>query len=238
MVKLENRSQSIAKKNDIHSICFDKKGDLWAGTWYGIYKYENSKWLEKGTENIYVETLFIDNRDTKWAGLWGGGVYKCEDNQNWVNVKEASPTNSVNVISADRKGHIWVGDWGGGAVNLDGKGEINVNHKTGGAALYNGEKWITYKADNVKLGDNSVLSMTTDTKGRMWFGTYHGVSVLENNQWTLYNKQNSLLPDNDIYSLTSDSKGNVWIGTCDGLVKVAVQNGQSTKKKIVGWFPT
>lgn len=213
--------EGYSPKNDICSICFGKQGGLWVGTNYGIYKNEAGKWVAQNVENIYVQNLFIDDKDTKWAGLYGGGVYKCEAGNNWEIVKDASPTNSVNVITSDKKGNIWVGDWGGGAVNLDGKGEIDVNNKTGGATNYNGKRWVSYKADQVNLGDNSVTSIVCDAKDRMWFGTYHGLSMLNNGIWTLYNKQNSTLPDNDIYSLASDRKGNVWIGTCNGLVKIS-----------------
>ncbi|MDP4206195.1 MAG: two-component regulator propeller domain-containing protein [Bacteroidota bacterium] len=221
-------------KNDIRSICFDKQGNMWVGTWYGIYKYENGQWQIKGLENGYVETLFIDNKDIKWVGLWGGGLCKCDDDKNWNKVKEASPYNSINVVSADRKGHIWVGDYGGGAVNLEPKGEVNSDNKTGGDAAAKEDKWVVYKADKVNLGDNSILSITADAKGRTWFGTYHGVSVLENSQWTLFNKQNSQLPDNDIYSLCSDLKGNVWIGTCNGVAKVSGSKWTVYKKENSG----
>ncbi|MDP4184183.1 MAG: two-component regulator propeller domain-containing protein [Bacteroidota bacterium] len=225
----DNQSQ----KNDIRSICFDKQGDMWVGTCYGIYKYENGQWLAKGPEKVYIETLFIDKYDTKWAGLWDGGVYKCEDNKSWEKVKGASPNDCANIITADRKGSIWVGDWGGGAVNLERKGDIMSNNIS--SEVQNKEdRWVVYKADKVKLGDNSILSITADAKGRTWFGTYHGVSVLDNGKWTLFNKQNSQLPDNDVYSLSSDAKGNVWIGTCDGVVKVSGSKWTIYKKENSG----
>jgi ligand-binding sensor domain-containing protein len=208
-------------KNDIWSICFGKQGDMWAGTSYGIYKNETGKWIAQNVENIYVQTLFIDKKNTKWAGLYGGGVYKCEAGKNWRTVKDASPTNTVNVITSDHEGNIWLGGWGGCDGNLDEKGQIDVRNKTGGAINYNGKEWVSFKADQVNLGDNSVTSIVCDAKNRIWFGTYHGLSMLKNGIWTLYNKQNSALPDNDVYSLASDRAGNVWIGTCNGLVKIA-----------------
>jgi len=224
---------SFSPNNDIHSICFDKEGTMWVGTWGGVFKNSGEKWLMQGPD-CYVETLFIAPDNTKWVGLWGGGVYKSETGEKWENVKDASPTNSVNVISADNKGNIWVGDWGGGAVNLDGKGEIDVNNKTGGAANFNGKQWMVYKAEDVKLGDNSVVAIACDKKDHMWFGTYHGLSELENGTWTLFNKQNSPLPDNDVYSLAADSKGNVWIGTCNGLAKLSGDKWNIFRKENCG----
>ena len=213
--------ESNSPKNDIWSICFDKQGGLWVGTNYGIYKNEGGKWVAQHVENIYVQTLFIDDKDTKWAGHYGGGVYKCDDGKNWENLKDASPANSVNVITSDKKGNIWLGGWGGCDVKLDEKGELDVSNKTGGAMNYKGKQWVSYKADQVNLGDNNVTSIVCDPKDRIWFGTYHGLSMLSNGIWTLYNKQNSILPSNDIYSLASDRKGIIWVGTCNGLVKIS-----------------
>ena len=208
--------EGYSPKNDIYSICFDKQGNLWAGTNYGVYKKEAGKWTAQGVENIYVQSLYIDYNGTKWAGLYGGGVYKSLAGGKWENVKDASPTNSVNVISADNKGNTWVGDCAGGAINYDGK------------------HWISYKADKVKLGDNSVTSIACDTKDNMWFGTYHGVSKLGNGTWTLFNKENSKLPVNDVYSLAADSKGNIWIGTCNGLAKLSANTWTIYKKENSG----
>lgn len=229
-IRIENAD---SPKNDIRSICFDQEGKMWVGTWFGVFENVDGQWEAQGPES-YVETLFIGPDDTKWAGLWGGGVYKCVVGGQWENVKEASPTNSVNVISADNKGSIWVGDWGGGAVNLDGKGEIDVNNKTGGAANFNGSQWVVYKDEDVNLGDNSVVAIACDTQNRMWFGTYHGLSRLDKGVWTLFNKQNSQLPDNDVYSLASDSKDNIWVGTCNGLAKLSGESWIIFKKENCG----
>ncbi len=229
-IKIDNAD---SPRNDIRAICFDQNAKMWVGTWGGILENVDGKWLLRGPEG-YIETLFIAPDNTKWAGLWGGGVYKCTSEEEWINVKEASPTNSVNIISSDNKGSLWVGDWGGGAVNLEGNGEIDVNNKTGGAANFNGSRWTVYTDENVELGDNSVVSMACDSQNRMWFGTYHGLSRFDKGTWTPFNKQNSQLPDNDVYSLTADSKGNIWIGTCNGLAKLSGNNWTIFKKENCG----
>jgi ligand-binding sensor domain-containing protein len=224
----------FSPKNDITAIAFDKAGSWWVATSYGVYKKEGEAWRLQGKDSIYVQTLYIAPNDTKWVGLWGGGVFKCESGQTWEYVKEASPTNSVNVISGNRQGNIWIGDWGGGAVNLNGNGEINTDIKTGGAIQYNGQKWINYKAEQVKLGDNSVVAIACDLKNRMWLGTYHGLSLVDKEQWTLFNTENSRLPDNDVYSLAADANGNLWAGTCDGLAKINNSKWEVYRKQNCG----
>jgi len=204
-------AEEHSPKNDICSVCFDRDGCLWAGTDYGVYQNKDGKWIARGTENVYVQTLFIDAENRKWAGLWGGGIFLCGSDDDWKHAPDASPTGSVNVITADHDGNIWIGDWGGGAVML--------GDTAGG---YAGKKRIVYKAGEaqVNLGDNTVTSAVCDARGRMWLGTYHGISVFHDGLWTLYNSENSNLPDNDVYALAAGKDGCVWIGTCDGLVKV------------------
>jgi ligand-binding sensor domain-containing protein len=205
---------SSSPKNDITAVCFDKQGSMWVATSYGIYKYIDGKWLAQGPENIYVHSLFIDNNDTKWAGLYGGGVFRNTDGVHWKNIPEATKSQSVNIITADQNGSIWVGDWNEGIFNL-----IRTADEK--------DQWISYRADNEKTGDNkkignnSILSIAPDSKNRIWIGSYRGVSMFENNKWTFFNKQNSKLPDNDIYSLATDKKENIWVGTGNGLVKIS-----------------
>ncbi|NDV96361.1 hypothetical protein D0T84_15770 [Dysgonomonas sp. 521] len=190
----------ISPKNDILTICFDKQGDIWAATSFGVYKYDAGQWKSRGPENIYVQSLFIDNNDTKWAGVWGGGVYKHKAGKEWENAKEASLSISTNAIMAGNKGDLWIGTW------------------DKGLALFDGGKWINYKAKDIAIGDNSILSLAKDDKN-IWVGTYHGLSSYDGSSWTLYNRDNSPLPDNDIYALCA-GKNSLWIGSCNGLASL------------------
>lgn len=200
-------------KNDITAICFDHQGSLWVATSYGVYRKIDDKWIVQGPDNIYVKTLFIDNNDIKWAGLTGGGVFNTKDGTTWTNIPDATKSSSVNVINSDNNGSIWVGDWNEGLFNR----VIQENGK---------EQWMNYRAadekvgDKEKIGDNAILSILPDYKNRMWFGSYHGLSLFENNVWTFNNTQNSQLPDNNVYALATDIKENIWIGTGNGLVKI------------------
>jgi ligand-binding sensor domain-containing protein len=214
--KIENEQSS---KNDVRSICFDRGGKMCIGTWYGVYKQESDQWLIQGVENIYVNTVFIDCTNTLWVGTWGGGIYKAKEGEEWKQVKEACPSISANIITTDRKGDLWVGTFDGG-----------VTH-------FNGWKWISYKVGDGTLGDNSVQSIASDSKNRIWIGTNHGLSMFDGTTWTLYNEINSPLPDNDVYSLCADRKGNLWIGTCNGL---AIYNSKKRKiyKNETGKLPT
>ncbi|MBD1386572.1 hypothetical protein IDJ75_14895 [Mucilaginibacter rigui] len=195
--------EEFSPANDIVGIQFDSKGAMWVATSYGLYKKEQNEWVLSGAANIYMQSFFIDKHDKIWTALWGEGVHASVDGKKWESIKAAAPSGSANVITADNKGEIWVGDFSAGVLR-SGK-----------------DKWINYKAGNVGLGDNSILAILPDNKSRMWFGSYHGLSLFDGKLWRLYNKANSKLPDNNVYALLDDAKGDVWIGTCNGLARLS-----------------
>lgn len=70
------------------------------------------------------------------------------------------------------------------------------------------------------LSQNSVLCITQDARGFMWYGTRQGLNKYDSRKFTVYkNKQESgySISNNYILSLFSDSQKNLWIGTRDGL---------------------
>jgi ligand-binding sensor domain-containing protein len=195
-------SNSFSPKNDISAIRFDKNENMWVATWNGLYKLVDNKWQTVGPENIYIQSFYIDNQDVKWVGILGARLYMSEDGMLWNPVKEVSLASSINAITADKTGTIWVGDWLQGVFS------------------YKNKTWTNYKSDQLKLGDNSVTSISCDSKNNMWFGSYHGLTGYNPLSGSkIYNTENSKLPVNDVYSLYSDSKDNLWIGTINGLAE-------------------
>jgi signal transduction histidine kinase/ligand-binding sensor domain-containing protein len=70
------------------------------------------------------------------------------------------------------------------------------------------------------LASNTVLSITQDSKGRMWIGTAHGLSLFDGSSFTIYkhteSDTNSII-DNYISAITEAPDGNLWIGCGGGL---------------------
>jgi ligand-binding sensor domain-containing protein len=70
------------------------------------------------------------------------------------------------------------------------------------------------------LSQSTVLAMTQDSKGFMWFGTREGLNRYDARTIKVYRNhplEPTSLSDNFVYSLFYDSRDRLWIGTRAGL---------------------
>lgn len=66
------------------------------------------------------------------------------------------------------------------------------------------------------LSNNSILSIMQDSRGFMWFGTYHGLNKYDGYRITPYlanAKDSSAISDNSITCLYEDRQHTLWVGT-------------------------
>ena len=70
------------------------------------------------------------------------------------------------------------------------------------------------------LSNNSVLAISQDKEGFLWFGTRKGLNRYDGTKFKIYThnaKDSNSIADNNIVSLFCDSKNNLWIGSSSGL---------------------
>ena len=70
------------------------------------------------------------------------------------------------------------------------------------------------------LSQSSVIAITQDQKGFLWFGTRDGLNKYDGHEFTVYKhsqKDTLSISNNDILEIITDSKGNLWVGTFNGL---------------------
>ncbi|MBN8783242.1 MAG: response regulator [Terrimonas ferruginea] len=71
-----------------------------------------------------------------------------------------------------------------------------------------------------RLSQNSVLAITQDNRGFMWFGTRQGLNRFDSRKVVVYKNipgDAGSLSNNYILSLLTDKRGRLWIGTLNGL---------------------
>jgi len=121
------------------------------------------------------------------------------------------------------KNELLVGTEGGGLNIL----KLDGNHDAVSISVYK-------KTDSANsISNNYIRSITKDSNGTIWIGTYEGLNKLlrDSNSGEItfksYTKKDGL-PNNMIQSLIEDKHKKLWIGTNGGLCKFDVQNEQFT----------
>jgi diguanylate cyclase (GGDEF)-like protein len=109
------------------------------------------------------------------------------------------PQGSIQTIHQSRDGYLWVG-------TLE------------GAARFDGVRFTVFdKSNTPAFRHNDVQVICEDGRGRLWFGTWSGLTVLENGGF-----RHVALPegfaDSAVNALVEAADGGLWIGTSKGLL--------------------
>ncbi len=212
--------------NDILELLVASSGDIWAGTYNGLNRFDYDK---EGFYSFYNEkenpTTISNN--TIWS------IFEMENGEIWIGTSEglnifkgnsfqrlyhdsmdaySLSDNFILDIFQDKSGQIWVGTANG------------LNRL---ASRTNGD----FKFERVKIAAENDLEnqynycqvINEDGMGNLWVGTKSGLCALDKKtkSWMIYKStdaENSL-SNNDIRSLSFDKNDNLWVGTYNGLNK-------------------
>ena len=135
-----------------------------------------------------------------------------------ITIDNGLSQNLVYCIAQDQQGFMWFGT----------KDGLN---------RYDGYDFTAYHHnpfDTTSLSDNTITSLFTDSKDRLWIGTFHGGLNLFDRSANSFNHhlinkglENQTGGEN-ISAITEDAAGNLWVGTYgNGLFKIEF-DGNST----------
>ena len=163
--------------NDVRQIAEDKNGNIWFGTFNGLYCYnphndEFTPYLREEREGSLshssVYSIFIDNAGILWIGTYYGGVNFADISRNSFVFYPAADNDEglshpvVGNMKEDKKGNIWICTEGGGLNMLNPKSGRIENFKSSVfpyAMPHTNLKWIDYDKDN------DLLYIGTTSKG-------------------------------------------------------------------------
>lgn len=207
------RSQGIPD-NDIWSIAVDARNHKWFGTiGGGACRFDGKKWkyytVKNGLASNYVSGIVCaPNSNDVWFLSWDSGVTLLRNGRFTVYTeKDGLIDNDVRSMAITSEGTVLFGTYKGVSV-FDGVTWTHLSSDyTYGQFTGNG---------NSGLADNYVRAMTVDLQGRIWYGTYRGVSCQTDSVWTGYMRKDGLA-DNNVYSIQIDNYGMLWCGTYGGV---------------------
>ena len=166
-----NQEQGLIN-DEVQTIIEDKKGRIWMGTMGGLVKLEGEKYADfnavDGLTTLKVYSLAEDPTGNIWIGTFGGGIFKFDCGRDSIPISAVATrgilsSNTINSLYFICDTLLIAGnDKGFDLLVLDKKLAIkNVIH-------YNIN-------DGFSGGENNPNSISTDSKGLIWFGTKNGL---------------------------------------------------------------
>jgi ligand-binding sensor domain-containing protein len=202
---------------------FDFKGkrvDLFNAKSHQFKHYGN---LEKGNQFINASeyiNLFEDSKKNIWIGT-NNGIYEYAPAADKFISHFASADSSKQKSimpqqeDAARPGIIWMIIWD----TKSGKGEGLLRYNTADNMVKN---YRHIPNDSTSLGNDTVSVIQKDSQGRLWCGTFDGLSVFEpsTERFINYNIKDKKinLSDNIIWLIGEDKAGNFWCGNDHSLL--------------------
>ncbi|MEY2428084.1 MAG: hypothetical protein QOJ40_969 [Verrucomicrobiota bacterium] len=170
-----------------------------------------------------------------------GGMLRDFVVRTWTKA-ERLPDDSVTTLLQTHDGYLWIGA-GSGLVRFDGvkftavplsasdsKRPVSITALCEDAA---DQLWIGSQEQGLfcrlagvvrqyrkaeGLLDDTVTSLTTDSEGRVWIGTPHGLNRWDGKKFAAFTRRDGL-PDDSIFSVRAAHSGSVWITTRGGICR-------------------
>jgi ligand-binding sensor domain-containing protein len=213
---------------NVLAVAVGKKEMRWFGTDKGISAFKSKKWLTNSYSRSIPEGTFQDypitslatsiDGDSLYIGTLGAGVLRvfrndvdgvsgASDYAAWGPI--LMPSDTVYSVHVTADGTQWIGTRRG------------VAKHTGYKTL---EGWIIFTSEQ-GLADDFVQAISSDSKGKIYFGTKKGLSVLDGEKWSSYKSEDGLA-SNNILTIAVDKTDCVWLGTDNGVS--SFKNGKFT----------
>jgi diguanylate cyclase (GGDEF)-like protein len=243
------QTQQGLHHNMVQSIAQTPDGYLWFGTWEGVARFNGFEFTIFNPQNVPelkdrgVRALLVAQDGALWMGTTRGGVTRHKDGE-WTTFTrdDGLAGNEVLCLAEDTQGRIWVGTEADGVGIID-QGQFKVITPQQGlndkavlaiAERHPGEMWLTTRNGVVRIIDDEVtafgqddglpsgpvLSVFSDPRGSLLFGTQNGIYLWRDGAfqphlgWLSGGR-------GQVSKLLVDSDGALWAGTfSDGLFRV------------------
>jgi signal transduction histidine kinase/ligand-binding sensor domain-containing protein len=241
--------QSISNKLSspyILSMCFDRDGNLWAGTDGGGLDRIRRKIFNTPAQfpPNNIQSLYPDKGGGWWIASGAQGAFHWTTNgvQNF----QFGPLREAQEVLVDHRQQVWAGTWDEGlylfqtnqfvpapgagvlaprifSLLEDHSGQLWVGSQNG-VGRFDGRQWMLLTSKSGLSGD-TVRAIAEDTNG-VWIGTEgQGLDLYQNGKIMYYRAGKDGLPGDDISCLATGSDGALWVGTfAHGLARI--KNGK------------
>ncbi|MDZ7771800.1 MAG: two-component regulator propeller domain-containing protein [Balneolaceae bacterium] len=234
--------------NIVHATLLDREQNIWFGTFGGgitafLGDHIRNFTVENGLPNNVITSITQDNLGEHWVTTYGGGLAHYED-QRFVTYNEfhGLVDNKVYTAELSDQNDLLIGTrWGLSIYNgivfynydedrLPSRKIRTIHNPSRGEGFwlgtygdgllhYDDEQFQSYTTED-GLANNTVMDITEDNRGRLWFATYGGVSMLEEGGYTNYTLAEGL-PNNGVMDALRAENGDMWFSTHEGIARIS-----------------
>jgi len=224
---------------NVMCITQDSRGFIWAGTRYGLNRYDGYQFkvffndvnVPESISHDYIRDIFEDSKQNIWISTSGGGFNKFDRKKNnfthYLNQPDNPNSLSGNVvykIIEGRSGNLWIATSEG--LNLF---DEKTNHFV---------RFLNDRTNSTTISDSDVTTVFEDSYNNIWAGTKKGglnCFVKKDSTFIHYQADSTntgAISGNNISAIFEDSKHRLWIGTTgDGLNLFEPESGNFRKFK-------
>jgi diguanylate cyclase (GGDEF)-like protein len=193
--------------SEVYPLYRDRQENIWIGTTKGLSIYRNGKFeavtlKTKGAnlkddeiwrdDRMSVQSLFEDANGKMWIGL-NGGIFIAQNGE--AELVKTTKSSHVFAIQADHLGNVWA------ATNK-------------GLLQFKDYQLIASYSVKDGLPNEFMTFIFEDSKQRLWFGGYGGLSEFKDGKFINYTTKDGLA-GNYVRTVYEDREGVFWIGTYD-----------------------
>jgi diguanylate cyclase (GGDEF)-like protein len=195
------------ENSEVYPIYRDRQENIWIGTTKGLSIYRDGKFetleLKTPGENLpaeatwrknrmSVQSLFEDADGKMWVGL-NGGIFIVKDGA--AKQLEKAQGHHVFAIRSDRSGNVWA------ATNK-------------GLLVFRDSELVAVYSVKDGLPNEFMTFIFEDSKGKLWFGGFGGLSEFRDGKFINYTTKEGLA-GNYVRTIYEDETGTFWVGTYD-----------------------
>lgn len=195
--------------NAIHSLCKDRDGGIWIGTFFGGVNYlpqrtpDFNKFYYTDKEGCLkgrrIRRICPDGKGNLWIATEDAGLFNFDPQKGvFRHLPQSEGFTNVQTLMMDGD-NLWIGTFS--------KGIKILNTKTG-----NIRSFEFVKDSGPRLFSNNIFTLAPSSCGRIYVGTMHGLQFYDR-QIDGFGYVPQINGGKMVNDILEDSGGNLWVGT-------------------------
>jgi signal transduction histidine kinase/ligand-binding sensor domain-containing protein/DNA-binding response OmpR family regulator len=199
-------------KLTVNAIAGYKENELLLGTDRGLFVFDRESEtfdLSQFGFSRNLEVFSIRQVGETWLVGTSTGLYYTRDKDTLRPFSEKTNDVKIQAITQRTDNEVWVGTEGRGLFLVEVNSRQEIHH------------YQHNPNDAGSICSNYIRTLLIDDEERLWIGTFHGLSLLDEGKEVFYSYytdpfDETSLSQNSIRSILQDRQGGVWLGTYYG----------------------